>query len=1294
MAKVILGKRIHDVSTSIADAFANKKEFITVEGEVFKIESKTVGAKQTLITSGAIYDGTSSVYFKVFNEPVTIKAGDTIKVQGKLQPDKYEGGELVLSANNIEEGTEIRRKLRTDDAPKKRVELQTFTFMSNLSGAADVVDFVKEAKNLGHQAIAITDRSSVQSLYNAYKAGKEHEIKIISGMTGFLVDERTPIVYGESNKTFRDTTFVVYDVETTGYSNIDDYVIEIGAAKFVPAPPGSEVSHILTESFNKVVKPPKNIPEHITELTGITQDIVDTEGVSIEEAIDSFDAFISDDSVLVAHNAQFDRDFLKKSYERAHRTLREFVLIDTLMWSRVRNTDMKLHGLNKLAKRYKVDLKDHHRAFQDSEATGYVMLGMMNELEKDGITQINELNPLMPETHHTNVFPNQITIWVKTQAGLKNLYKLVSLSHTEFISREPVITRAILEQYREGLIISSGSHLGKLFDYAMNKTPEMVLEEAMIYDVIEIQPADITRHLVGRNEFESLESVERAWRTIYDVAKTLKKPIVATGFTHYPNEERAMAHNIILYNEMPLKRIESTPWNRRKGRMDNLQGPCHLRTTEEMLESFSYLSQEEAYQVVIENSIAIADRCEMVSPFPKDLFAPKIERADETLREITTQKAISIYGSPLPAIVEHRLNKELEAIISNKFSGIYLISKDLVKNSVDAGFLVGSRGSVGSSFIATMADITEVNPLAPHYVCKSCHWSMFFSHEEISSGYDLPPRLFDLFNKELYTQDARDYFKDLIQNNFGERSREVITKQIENACPSCGERLHKDGQDIRFETFLGFKGDKVPDIDLNFSGMYQSTAHDYTKVLFGEKNVYRAGTIATVADKTAYSFVDNYCKHNHLNWSSAEMARVASMLTGARRSTGQHPGGIVVVPDYIDVEDVTPVQFPANKQDSPWKTTHFDYHAFESNLLKLDILGHDAPTLLKLLKDFTGIDPRDVPPTDPKVLQLFYAPQEALGIDMEKIKVAAKTGTLELPELGTKFVQDMLMETRPRTFGQLLTISGLSHGTGVWIGNAQELIRNGTCSIKTVIGCRDDIMNYLILKGHGESEAFKIMESVRKGKGLTPEWVESMKEHNVPEWYIESCERIEYMFPRAHAAAYILDAMRIGYYKVYHPIAYYAAVFSARFNTEDCLEVQKSPEQIRSKITEAENQISMLKRAGEGNKANLIAGLVNALKLALEGKERGVKFGCIRLYGSHAFEYRIDPKTQELIPPFSSIPGIGETAALGLFEEAKKGPFTSLEDLKERAKVNKTNMAALRDMGCLESIEAKQHTFF
>ena len=1295
MAKVLLGKRIHEASVSIADAFANKRELITVEGEVFTIESRTIGAKQTLITSGAIYDGTSSMYFKVFNEPVTIKKGDTIKIQGKLQVDKYQNNELVLSGINIEEGTKKEGKSRQDEAEVKRVELQSFTFMSNLSGAADVEDFVKEAKNLGHRAIAITDRASVQSLYGAYKAGKDQEVNIISGLTAYMVDENTPIVFGKTDQSLLEATYVVFDVETTGFSNIDDYVIEIGAAKFAPAPAGSEQSHILVDSFNKIVKPPKAIPPHITQLTGITQELVDAEGVAIEEAIAAFNVFIGNDSILVAHNAQFDRDFLNISYERAHMKLRAITLIDTLMWSRVRNTDMKLHGLDKLARRYGVPLKDHHRAFQDSEATGYVLLGMMKELLDTGVENIDDLNTLIdPSTHHEKLYPNQVTLWVKNQAGLKNLYKIVSLSHTDLLSREPVITKGMIDAHREGILVASGSHLGRLFDYAMNKTPEMVVEEAKFYDVIEIQPADISKHMVGRKEYESVASIERSWKTIYDAAKKLNKPVVASGFAHYPNPERAIMHNIIVYNEMPPKRIESTSWEKRKGRIDNLQGPCHIRTTSEMLASFPYLSSEETYEIVVTNSNWIADQCEMVSPFPKDLFAPKIDRADETLRETTTNKAVGIYGNPLPPIVEQRLNKELEAIINNKFSGIYLISKKLVKNSVDAGYLVGSRGSVGSSFVATMADITEVNPLPPHYVCKSCHWNMFFSHEEISSGYDLPNRLYDLFNKDQYSQDARDYFKTLVEESFGGQSREKITQQQENCCPACGEKWHKDGQDIRFETFLGFKGDKVPDIDLNFSGEYQSTAHNYTKELFGEENVFRAGTIATVAEKTAYNFVDTYCKHNDLHWSSAEMARVASMVTGARRSTGQHPGGIVVVPDYIDVETVTPVQYPANKKDSPWKTTHFDYHAFESNLLKLDILGHDAPTLLKLLKDFTGIDPRDVPPTDPKVLQLFYAPQEALGIDMEKIKVAAKTGTLELPELGTKFVQDMLIETRPRTFGQLLTISGLSHGTGVWIGNAQELIRNGTCSIKTVIGCRDDIMNYLILKGHEEAEAFSIMESVRKGKGLKPEWIESMKAHDVPEWYIESCLRIEYMFPRAHAAAYILDAMRIGYYKVYHPVAYYAAVFSARFNTEDSLEVQKTPEEIRTKITESEAEVMKLKRSGEGNKANLIAGLVNTLKLTLEGKERGVKFGSIQLYASHAFEYRIDPKTQALIPPFSSIPGIGETAALSLYEEAQKGPFVSLEDLKERAGVNKTNMAALRDMGCLETIEAKKHTFF
>jgi DNA polymerase-3 subunit alpha (Gram-positive type) len=1292
LAKILLGKAIHENPMTIEDAYASRREFVTVSGEVYMLESRTVGAKATLITSGAIYDGTSSMYFKVFNEPVSFKVGDAIVVQGKLQADRYQGNELVLSADNIAEGTPLPNKHRVDDAPVKRVELQSFTFMSNLSGAADVADFVKEAKNLGHSAIAITDRAVVQSLYGGYKAGKANDIKVISGLTAHLVDETVPIVYGSGSGAFADKTFVVFDVETTGFSNIDDYVIELGAAKFVPSP-GGERTHVLADSFNVIVKPQKAVPAHITVLTGITQELVDSEGIDITDAIAQFDDFIGD-CVLVAHNAQFDRDFLSMSYKRAGITQRPITLIDTLMWSRVRNTDMKLHGLDKLARRYGVALKDHHRAFQDSEATGYVMLGMLDELLAQGFTSIEELNTLRPEDHHKNVFPNQITIWAKDAAGLKNLYKIVSLSHTKLLSREPVISKSVLNEYREGLIIASGSHLGQVFEYAMNKSPEMVREALDFYDVIEIQPSDISRHLVGTTTYESIASIDRAWQTIYREARALSKPIVATGFAHYPSPERAMIHNIILYNEMPLKRIEGTAWQRRKGRHDNPQGPCHIRTTQEMLDSFPWLSKEEAYEVVVTASNAIADQCELIPPFPNGLFAPNIPDADETLTNMTRGKAASIYGTPLPELVENRLNKELTSIINNKFAGIYLISQKLVKNSVDAGYLVGSRGSVGSSFVATMAGITEVNPLAPHYVCSECKWSVFFQTEDISSGFDLPDKMAELFDLNVYSSETVEYLRKAFQSALGANYQALVDAQEPACCPKCAAKLLKDGQEIRFETFLGFNGDKTPDIDLNFSGEYQATAHNYTKELFGEKNVFRAGTIATVAQKTAFSFVDTYCKHNEYKWSSAEKERIASMITGARRSTGQHPGGIVVVPDYIDVETVTPVQYPANDASSEWKTTHFDYHAFEENLLKLDILGHDAPSNLRFLQDFTGIDPRTVPPTDPKVLKLFYNPGEALGVDMERIKVAARTGTLGLPEMGTKLLQDMFIETRPRSFGELLNISGLSHGTGVWVGNAQELIRSGTCTIKTVIGCRDDIMNYLILKGHDESEAFKIMESVRKGKGLTPEWIQSMKDHDVPQWYIDSCLKIEYMFPRAHAAAYVLDAMRIGWYKVYHPTEFYAAIFSARFNTEDCLEMLRDSGSIAKRIEEATKDMADKKRSGDINAANKVAKLINALNMALEAKERGVTFGSVRLYGSHAFMYRLDPVTRELIPPFSSIPGIGETAALGLFEEAQKAPFTSLEDLKVRAGVNKTNIGALRDMGCLASIESKQHTFF
>jgi DNA polymerase-3 subunit alpha (Gram-positive type) len=1294
---------IKNDSRPIQEILSNEFEgACTVEGEVFDVSFRVVGKNNSYLFQGGIYDGTSSMYFKFFSDKnITLEAGSFVKFQGRTERDSYKNNELVMGAVKMARIAGTATNSRIDEAPVKRVELQTHTFMSTLSGAMDVSNLVKEVKRLGQTAVAVTDRSTVIGLYEGYKAAKKEGVKLISGLTTLVVDDQSPLVFNPVKGLLLDQTYVVFDVETTGLSVVDDYVIEVGAMKFKLSGSTEEPQIEILDQMDVFIRSPKRVPAFITELTGITNEKLDEDGVSLEAAVAQFDAFVGD-YPLVAHNMKFDRDMMKTSYRRVGQVMPNNVLIDTLAISRCVNKELKGHGLDKLAKRYEIKLENHHRADQDVRATAYVLMYMVHQLVALEIICIDQINDLMkdPEYYKT-MFPYQVTLLAKNQVGLKNLYKIISQSHTESLYKRmnvniPVITKTALNQLREGILIGSGSHLGQLFEYALNKTPEMVLEDAAFYDYIEIQPQTIASHMVATGFATSIESIDRSWKTIYDAAQTLGKMIVGTGHVNCLQPEDNIHHNILLYSELPPGQMSH---EKRKGRQGQLQGECHLRTTGEMLTEYPYLSSEETYRIVVENSILIADQCEMLSPFPSQLFVPNIDRADERLIEMTLAKAKEIYGNPLPNVVKKRLEKELRSITTNKFSGIYLISRDLVKNSHEAGYLVGSRGSVGSSVVATMAGITEVNALEPHYACTHCHWNLFFQHPEARSGYDLPNELKyllvdepELEAEEKYSDDAKAYFKTLLEEKFGARLETVLANQKDLLCPECSQKMIKDGHDIPFETFLGFKGDKVPDIDLNFASEYQSHAHDFTKVLFGEKNVFRAGTVATVADKTAFGFVNNYSINNGLSWSNAEVSRVASKITGSKRSTGQHPGGIVVVPDNMDVEDVTPVQYPANNPKEGWKTTHFDYHAFEANLLKLDILGHEAPSVQRFLEDFTGIDPRTVPPTDKKVLKLFYDAATALGVDMEDMKLAAKTGTLGLPEMGTQLVQDVLLDAKPRGYADLVSISGLTHGTGVWKGNAKDLIINGTCLLKDVIDTRDGIMLYLINKKMEESEAFKIMESVRKGKKLNPEWEELMRKHDVPEWYIASCNKIEYMFPKAHAAAYVLDALRIGWYKVYHPIEFYAAIFSAKYNTQDSTEIMKPVAEIKQRIQDLTVEAAQLNKAGEKNAAKKPEELIKTLQMVLEAKLRGIKFGTLNVYKSHSTHYQIIDDV--LIPPFSAIDGIGDVVSKGIYEGAKTGPFKGLDDFVARTGANKTSIAVLRNLGCLEGIEEKQHLFF
>lgn len=1268
-------------------------EFACVQGEIFKIlDTKGPDRSRAYTQIVNIYDGTHSMTVKVITKDlVDFDTGMGIKVEGTLETNE------IIVAKNIETYEVVKTK-KEDPAEKKYVSLQAFTKTGTiLRGAQKPSELVKMAAQFGHTAVAITDLQSVQGFPELYQEAKGKNIKPIFGMTAKIVDDKTPIIYNPPHIRIDEATYAVFDVETTGFSTNNDYVTEIGAAKIK----NGEV----IETFNRLVKVPKPIPAHITELTGITDEMLQTEGVSLEKAMMEFDAFIAG-TILVAHNAQFDRDHLTTCYERVGKQVPTIHLLDTLMLSRAINTHLKVHNLKKLSREYKVKLDNHHRAYEDSVATGHIMLGMFEQLKEKEIEFLDELNSLIPEDHFKNIFPpKEITLLVRNDKGLKNLYKLVSKAHTEYLARDPLLTWDLLAEYRDGIIVGSGSHLGALFDKSLNKPIEQVYEEIKHYDYVEIQPADVAEHFWNSDnpETDNEACIIEAWKRIIVIAKEMRKPIVATGHVHYAEEEDRLVHNILLYNEVPpSQRVHE----KRRGRFDQMQGPCHFRTTEEMLNSFPWLPKEEVYTYVVENTNKISSLIENIPPIPVNeegepiLFTPKIDGVDEEFEKMVYENAHKMYGKPLPKIVEDRVEKELRSIIKHGFAVIYMITQKLVKKSLNDGYLVGSRGSVGSSLAATMTEITEVNPLPPHYVCPESRFSVFLEHEAFRSGYDLPAHMGTLIDPNVYDESARNHvmerMKEVLPDHTMEQIEQLLKNHVPGKCPVTGkDGLQRDGQDIPFETFLGFKGDKVPDIDLNFSGVYQPTAHQYVVDLFGEKYVYRAGTISTVADKTAFGFVKNYQENHNLPWTMAEVSRMAGKAEGAKRSTGQHPGGMLVVPDYMDVTDITPYQFPANAKvdksgKANFRTSHFDFHAIHDNILKLDILGHDVPTILRYLHDLSGIDPKTIKSADEKVIKLFYAPEEVLGVKMEDIK--AKVGTLGMPELGTNFTQGVILETNPRSFADLVTFSGLTHGTDVYANNAQVLIQNGTCTIREVIGCRDDIMVKMIQKGLDQSLAFTIMESVRKGKGLKPEWEEEMRKYDVPDWYIWSCKKIKYMFPKAHAVAYVLDAIRLGYYKVYHPAVYYTAMFSSRFNSEDLLEIIQPAPKVRQRMDELQKEIKELKYAKENNKANKLASLYNALNLALEAKERGIVFETVRLYESHADMYQMEGN--KLIAPFSSINGIGEKVAERLYEEAQKAPFRGLADLQARTGANKTNIEVLRNLGCLDNVEEKQHTFF
>lgn len=1226
---VVMGRKINP-NEPIVQMKEVTQEYPSVifQGYIFAYEERELRNGRVAFTI-KFTDYTSSFIVKLFSRNAAdakifqtyLQKGKWIKVRGAVEEDQFLKDIVVVPRDiNI---VDYRPRIDTAQDHKKRVELHLHTTMSQMDATNSIEDYVAQAAKWGHSAIAVTDHAGLQAYPEAHAAGKKHDVKILYGVEANVVDDGVQVAYNPQPISLNDATYVVFDVETTGLSAVYDTIIELAAVKMYK---GNVI-----DTFEAFINPKHPLSTTTISLTGITDAMLQEQGKDEKDVLLSFKEF-SKDCILVAHNAAFDMGFLNTSYKKLSIEEANNPVIDTLELSRVLHPELKSHRLNTLAKKYGVTLEQHHRAVYDSETTGHLLFIFLKEAQTNhGWIMHSDLNKDNgAQDAYKRSRPFHVTLLAKNQDGLKALFKLVSYSNVNYFYRVPRIPRSLLIQYREHLLVGSACSEGEVFEAIMQKGYDDALEKAKFYDYIEVMPKDAYSHLIGQELVRGDKELEEIITKLVNIGKDLNKPVVATGNVHYLNE-----HDHV-YREILISTMK-TNVNR------TLHFPkVHFRTTDEMVRAFEFLPSEVIDDIVWKNPQAIAASIEKVVPVKSDLYTPKIEGAEDEITKLSYDEAKRLYGDPLPKIVEKRLEKELKSIIGNGFSVIYLISQKLVHKSMSDGYLVGSRGSVGSSFVATMTGITEVNPLAPHYRCSNCRYCEFFENGEFGSGYDLPDK----------------------------------------RCPKCDTLLDKDGQDIPFETFLGFYGDKVPDIDLNFSGEYQAKAHAYTKELFGEDYVYRAGTIGTVADKTAFGFVKAYERERNKQFTAAEVERLALGATGVKRTTGQHPGGIIVIPDYMDVYDFTPIQYPADAQDAEWRTTHFDFHSIHDNVLKLDILGHDDPTVIRMLQDLSGRDPKTIPPTDPDVMKIFQG-TEVLGVTPEQID--SKTGTLGIPEFGTRFVRGMLEATKPSTFAELLQISGLSHGTDVYLGNAEELIKKGIAPLSKVIGCRDDIMVYLIHAGLEEGVAFNIMEGVRKGKGISDEYQAIMREKKVPEWYIESCLKIKYMFPKAHAAAYVLMALRVAYFKVHQPLLYYCAYFSIRANDFDLVSMVQGKEMVKMRMKEINDK---------GLDASVKEkSLLTVLEIANEMLERGFSFKMVDINRSHATNFVIDGNS--LIAPFRAVPSLGDNVAQQIVQARQEAEFLSQEDLAKRGKVSKTIMEYLNENGVLDSLpETNQLSLF
>lgn len=1210
---LIYGEDVNSLVHHIKDLNQNSKT-VAVVGEIFNIENKEL-RNGKILSIMSITDNTSSINCKLFLNDLNkdkildrVKEGSYVKIKGDVLYDTYQR-EITMTISGIRQEEKPQRK---DTCEKgKRVELHAHTQMSSMDALSPTKKLVKQAAAWGHKAIAITDHGVVQAFPDAMDAGKSNNIKILYGVEGYLVEDNIPVIQKANNKDLSQT-FVVFDLETTGFSNKNDKITEIGAVKVE--------NFKVVDRFSQLINPEKDISYKVQELTGITNNLI-KDKPTIEEILPKFLDFIGD-SVLVAHNANFDMGFMQQKCREQNIEFKN-TSVDTLTLARTLLPHMKRFRLNLIAKELGIPLLNHHRAVDDAEATAHIFIKFLEMICKKGGEKLSDINEILGDIDYTKLSTNHVTLIAKNQVGIKNLYKIVSDAHVNHFYRAPRILKSVLEEYKEGVIIGSACEAGEVFQAVkQNKSDEEIERIISLYDYIEVMPIDNNRFMIDKGEVEDEEELRDLNRRMIEVAKQFGKIPVATGDVHFIDKHEAIYRKVLKYSQ--------------GFKVDEEETYLHFRTTDEMLEEFKYLGEDLAYEVVVENTNKVADMVEDILPIPNETFPPVIEGSDKELRDMCNAKAERIYGSPLPDVVRKRLDRELNSIISNGYAVMYIIAQKLVTKSLADGYLVGSRGSVGSSLAATMSDITEVNPLPAHYICENpeCKYSYFYEIGEWGSGVDLP-------NKD---------------------------------CPKCGRLLKKDGHDIPFEVFLGFEGDKEPDIDLNFSGNYQPVIHKYTEELFGEGYVYRAGTIGTVAEKTAFGYAKKFVEENDLNSTSAEVLRLANGCTGVKRTSGQHPGGVMVIPNYKDVYDITPIQYPANDTSCGVITTHFDYHSISGRILKLDILGHDVPTIIRMIEDITGNIATEIPLDDQETMSLFTS-TEALGVTPEEIN--CPIGCLAIPEFGTKFVRQMLLDTKPTTFAELVRISGLSHGTDVWLNNAQDLVVEGTVEFKEVISTRDDIMNYLIFKGLPPKMAFTIMESVRKGKGLKPEFIDEMKKNDVPDWYIGSCQKIKYMFPKAHAVAYVMMSFRLAYYKVHYPEAFYATYFTTKAEDFDADLIVKGLDAIRNKMDE----IQSLGNDATAKEKNMLT----VLEVAYEMYARNIKILPVDIYKSDATEFKVVGEKQ-ILPPMIALQGVGENAAINIQQERKNGEFISKEDLRKRTKISKTVIETLTNHGSLNNM--------